>query len=214
MAVMHQVEAGHVDLDAPVSGYLDAFENRGSGAITIRQLLSHTSGFSTLQGNDTRADRPAGRRHARAPCCEHRRMEPRVRSRHPLGIFKRELLDPRRVIEAVSGQDYAHYVETEILEPIGMNDSFVADGERYAEMAVGHQPWFGGKRPLRDSAASRATARQRGGVVATASDMALWSGGHAERAGRRHQRREQSRQCCARRVRRLRRTAWLGDRSR
>lgn len=57
MAVMQLVEAGSVDLDAPVSRYLDAFKDRPSGTITIRQLLSHTSGFSTRQGNDTGDDR-------------------------------------------------------------------------------------------------------------------------------------------------------------
>ena len=56
MAVMQLVEAGKVDLDTGISHYLDVFAGRSSGAITIRQLLSHTSGYSTLQGNETHAD--------------------------------------------------------------------------------------------------------------------------------------------------------------
>jgi CubicO group peptidase (beta-lactamase class C family) len=52
MAVMQLVESEAVDLDTPVSNYVDVFQERASGAITIRQLLSHTSGFSTRQGND------------------------------------------------------------------------------------------------------------------------------------------------------------------
>ena len=56
MAVMQLVEAGKVDLDTGISHYLDAFSGRPSGAITIRQLLSHTSGYSTLQGNQTPTD--------------------------------------------------------------------------------------------------------------------------------------------------------------
>lgn len=58
LAVVKLAEAGRVDLDGPVSRHLDVFENRPSGAITIRQLLSHTSGFSTRQGNDARIERP------------------------------------------------------------------------------------------------------------------------------------------------------------
>ena len=52
LAVMQLVEAGKVDLDADIAQYLDAFSGRPAGAITVRQLLSHTSGFSTTQGNE------------------------------------------------------------------------------------------------------------------------------------------------------------------
>lgn len=58
LAVMQLIEAGEVDLDAEVSQYLDSFSGRQAGAITIRQLLSHTSGFSTGQGNAPPADTP------------------------------------------------------------------------------------------------------------------------------------------------------------
>ncbi len=34
-----------------------------------------------------------------------------------------------------------------ILEPIGMFNSFVADGAVHEAMATGHRPWFGTKRP-------------------------------------------------------------------
>ncbi len=51
LAVMQLVEAGKVGLDTEVSHYLAVFSGRPAGAITIRQLLSHTSGLSTFQGN-------------------------------------------------------------------------------------------------------------------------------------------------------------------
>jgi CubicO group peptidase (beta-lactamase class C family) len=47
------VDRGELDLGAPVSRYLAAFEGEGSAAITVRQLLTHTSGLP--DGN------PAGR---------------------------------------------------------------------------------------------------------------------------------------------------------
>jgi len=50
------VEAGDVELDVEISTYLDDFSGQRAGAITIRQLLSHTSGFSTLQGNAAHTD--------------------------------------------------------------------------------------------------------------------------------------------------------------
>ena len=51
VVVMQQVEAGRVDLDAPVSRYLPEFSEHSAASpydksgITVRQLLTHTSGF-------------------------------------------------------------------------------------------------------------------------------------------------------------------------
>ena len=78
-----------------------------------------------------------------------------------------------RLIEVVSGQDYQTYVAANILEPVGMEHSFVADGEIHESMATGHRPWFGTKRPLPENATDRGTAPQ-GGIVASASDLARY----------------------------------------
>ena len=43
--VMQQVERGAIDLDAPVATYLPAFGVNGKDSITVRQLLTHTSGL-------------------------------------------------------------------------------------------------------------------------------------------------------------------------
>jgi CubicO group peptidase (beta-lactamase class C family) len=53
-AVMRLVEAGRLSLDAPVSAYLPAFRFSVPGMaeqITLRHLLSHTSGLCTFRGD-------------------------------------------------------------------------------------------------------------------------------------------------------------------
>ncbi len=173
LAVMQLVEAGEVDLDADLSQYLEGFAGAPAGVITIRQLLSHTSGFSTLQGNSSHTD-VAGDDEELA-----RRVEAltAVTPAHPPGErweysnTNYEILG--RLVEVVSGQDFQTYVATHILEPVGMDDSFVADGEVHESMATGHRPWFGTKRPLPDTTTERATAPQ-GGVVASANDLARY----------------------------------------
>ena len=45
IAVMQQVQAGRVDLDAPVATYLPDFAQNGKDDITIRHLLTHTGGL-------------------------------------------------------------------------------------------------------------------------------------------------------------------------
>ena len=45
IALMQQVEAGRVDLDAPVATYLPAFAANGKELVTVRQLLTHRGGL-------------------------------------------------------------------------------------------------------------------------------------------------------------------------
>ncbi|MCL2552752.1 MAG: serine hydrolase [Actinomycetia bacterium] len=45
IVAMQQLQAGRIDLDTPVAHYLPEFAANGKGAITIKQLLTHTSGF-------------------------------------------------------------------------------------------------------------------------------------------------------------------------
>jgi len=173
MAVMQLVEQGSIGLDTGIAKYLDVFANRPSGAITIRQLLSHTSGYSTFQGNDTHTDR-SGRRDELMHQVE--RIAQWSPAHEPGTVWEYsnanyEILGA--LIERISGLDYAGYVSENILDPIGMDDSFVSDGDMHPEMARGHAPWFGTKRPLEDSKTERIMAAA-GGVVASARDMARY----------------------------------------
>lgn len=175
LAVMQLVEAGEVGLDTEVSQYLDGFAGRPAGAMTIRQLLSHTSGFSTLQGNASHTDATGGSDELARMVAGLAEVDPA----YPLGTrweysnTNYQILG--RVIEVVSGHDYQAYVTANILEPIGMDDSFVADGEVHEGMAIGHRPWFLSKRPRSDTATHRGTAPQ-GGIVASANDLARYMG--------------------------------------
>ncbi|GHH82337.1 serine hydrolase [Streptomyces sulfonofaciens] len=45
IVAVQQLEAGRIDLDTPVAHYLPEFAVGGKGDITIKQLLTHTSGF-------------------------------------------------------------------------------------------------------------------------------------------------------------------------
>ncbi|HWA93646.1 MAG TPA: serine hydrolase domain-containing protein [Terracidiphilus sp.] len=173
IAVMQLVEAGKVQLDTGISHYLDAFADRPSGAITIRQLLSHTSGYSTLQGNQTHAGLTgntdgialqAGRIAQWTPA-----HKPGIKWEYSNANY--EILGA--LIETVSGMPYARYIETKILQPAGMEHSFVADGQSHDAMAVGHRPWFGSRRPLENTRTDPVTAPQ-GGVIASVRDLARY----------------------------------------
>ncbi|MBI1405246.1 MAG: serine hydrolase [Caulobacter sp.] len=173
MAVLQLVEAGKVDLDAGVSTYLPAFRGQPGQAITLRQLLSHTSGFSTLQGNQPRKGAGGGEDELKRRVAEMAQWTPARAPGARWAYSNANYLILGAVIEAVSGQSYQAYVEDHILRPLGMDHSFVADGRVHDGMAVGHLPWFGGKRPL-DGGKPVRSAAPAGGVVASAGDVARY----------------------------------------
>ncbi len=161
LAVMQLVEAGAVDLDTGVGKYVREFSGEPAGAITVRQLLSHTSGLTTMQGNESPAELTAST------------VLP-VNS--PGQIWEYSNLNYQilgRLIEEVSQQDFQSYVTTNILEPVGMTNSFVSDGMVHESMANGHTSWFTTKRSMGNTPTDSATAPQ-GGIVSTAHDMALY----------------------------------------
>src|SRR3954465_96200 len=47
IAVVQLVEEGRVALESPVAAYLPAFAANGKDSVTVRQLLTHTSGFTS-----------------------------------------------------------------------------------------------------------------------------------------------------------------------
>ncbi len=173
LAVMRLVEAGEVDLDTEVSQYLAGFADGPAGAITIRQLLSHTSGFSTLQGNTSHTDTTGGKDELALQVEALAETDPAHRPGERWDYSNANYQILGRLVEVVSGQDYQTYVTDNILEPVGMEHSFVADGEVHEEMATGHTPWFGTKRALSENTTHRGTAPQ-GGIIASAGDLALY----------------------------------------
>lgn len=173
LAVMQLVEAGKVDLDATISHYLDDFAGHPADAITIRQLLSHTSGFSTLQGNTSPAVTTRGKDALARRVEQLAAVTPVYKPGERWEYSNTNYQILGRLIEVVSGQEYQAYVASHILQPVGMRHSFVADGEIHRSMAIGHRPWFGTERPLPVHRTDRTTAPQ-GGIVASAGDLARY----------------------------------------
>lgn len=141
LAVMQLVDAGQVELDAPVRRYLADFALRGNGSdqITVRQLLAHTSGIPTSApratgAHRTLADHVTALRQvslARAPGEAHEYSSPNYQT---LG----------RLVEVVSGQEFGAYVAQHVFAPLGMRHSFSDSAGAYsAGLTHGHQMVFG-----------------------------------------------------------------------
>lgn len=149
LAVMQLVEAGKVELDAPVERYLPWFcaklkDTQTPAQVTVRQLLNQTGGLPIGPGWELTADfddRPeANERQARSLCP--------LKLNHPPGTaFEYSNLNFNLlglIIEAASGESYPAYMQNHIFDPLEMRHSYTskADAKRYG-LAVGHQSWFG-----------------------------------------------------------------------
>src|SRR5437764_7420642 len=123
-AVMQLVEKGKIDLDAPVSRYLPYFrlDDERYRAITIRQMLSHTSGIpDTVNYNWDKPEYDAGalERFVRSIADQKLVFAPGEKFAYSNTAY--EILGD--VIAKVSGESFEDYVQHNILTPVGMKDS-------------------------------------------------------------------------------------------
>lgn len=176
IAVLQLVEAGKIDLDAPVKRYLPEFtlaDAKTANQITVRHLLNHTSGLSDLSFSEaflpqpiTNAERVRSLQKARPvalPGAEFHYFNPNY-----------DVL--ARVVEVVSGQSFGEYLRSHIFTPLQMSQTFHATTMDEAQqqaisMATGHLMAF-----AIPFAAPELSGYLGGnaGVISTAEDMAKY----------------------------------------
>lgn len=122
-AVLQQVERGQLDLDAPVARWLPDFATHGKGAVTVRQLLTHTSG---LRPGLSLQPAWSGRAAALALACAER-LQAAPGERFVYSDINFIVLG--ELVRAVSGEELDRYAVREILAPLGMVDSGFRPGE-------------------------------------------------------------------------------------
>jgi CubicO group peptidase (beta-lactamase class C family) len=136
LAVMMLVQRGALHLDDPVSKYVEGLQNP-VGSVTIRQLLSHTSGipdYGNLNiehpGITTEEVLRALRR------IDHLEFSPGERYRYSNSGYV--LLGA--VVAKVAEVPFQQFLNMRILEPVGMKRTFVLthNDQKTSEMATGY----------------------------------------------------------------------------
>ena len=146
LAVMQLVEAGKIDLDAPVQRYLPWFrvaDPPASAQMTVRHLLNQTSGLPASSGEFPLADFDdspgATERQARA-------LATLVLARPVGSAFEYSNSNYNLlglIIEAASGVSYEDYIQKRILAPLDMSRTYASPTmAKQNGLAVGHQYWF------------------------------------------------------------------------
>ena len=133
LAIMQLVEAGKVDLDAPVQRYLPWFrvaDEEASAQITVRHLLNQTSGLSTktgrsYQGNGDTSDAALENAVRKLSGAE---LTAPVGETHQYSTINYSVFG--LIVQAVAGRSYESYVQTEIFDPLQMRGSFTSEAAR------------------------------------------------------------------------------------
>jgi CubicO group peptidase (beta-lactamase class C family) len=175
LAVMQLVEAGTVELDAPVQRYLRWFrvaDPQASAQMTVRHLLNQTSGLPSLIGFLALADlddRPdATERQVRA--LSGLKLKHSVGSKCQYCNLNYNMLG--LIIEAASGESYADYIQNHIFHPLEMSHSSSSKAAAQLNgLAMGHRHWFSFPFPAPDLPVPRGSLAA-GQLISSAADMA------------------------------------------
>jgi CubicO group peptidase (beta-lactamase class C family) len=142
LAIMQLVEAGKIDLDAPVQAYLPWFtlaDPAQAQKMTVRHLLTHTSGFSSMQGDKDILNEDASDGALQANVRELADTKPSrpVGEKFDYSNSNYDILG--LIVQEVSGQSFETYVEEHIYTPLEMSNSYTSKSEADENgLAVGH----------------------------------------------------------------------------
>ena len=118
VAVAQLVSKGLVDYDTPIARYVPDYPNREvASRITLRQLLTHTSGLADIYA-ESKPKTPLRRLADYYPLFANRPLlfEPgKGQSYSNTGFLVASM-----VVERVSGEEFRHYLEAHIFKPAGM----------------------------------------------------------------------------------------------
>ena len=174
LSVRQLVNAGKLDLNSAVVNYIPSFmvaDPVAARQITIRQLLDHTSGFSTQDGNDPVFYRPDASNEELVQFLANVHLNRPVGESNEYSNINYIILG--RVIEVVSGMSYASYVQENIFNPMDMNNSFSNEEKaRIDGLSAGYRYYFG--LPVAVDLKEPEGAMAAGFLMSSAQDMAQY----------------------------------------
>jgi CubicO group peptidase (beta-lactamase class C family) len=171
-AVMLLIQRGQVQLDAPVQKYIPEFTSGGKDAVTVRELMTHTSGLPP--DIETKTGWHGEDEAIKKACAEPLDDQPGTAFKYSdINFF---MLG--EIVQRVSGEPLEVFVHKEIFKPLKMKDTgYLPPAKDLPRIAptevVDGKPWRG---VVHDP-----TARHMGGVAGhaglftTASDTARYA---------------------------------------
>jgi CubicO group peptidase (beta-lactamase class C family) len=145
LAIMQLVEAGKIELDAPIQRYLPTFhlaDETAATHITVRHLLHQTTGLSTRTGRDQPSTTSDDALERRVRSFATAQLTEPVGTHYQYSGANYAILG--LIVQAVAGQSYETYVQEQIFAPLDMRQSFTSQtAAQQHGMAIGYRYWFG-----------------------------------------------------------------------
>lgn len=185
VAAMQLVEAGKLDLDAPISTYLEKLPEAWSG-VTVRQALTHTSGLPEIVDDNTRPiDGLVD------PDASWARVQQNPLTFPPGAGFRysqTNYVAMGKIIAKLSGKSFSDFVRDRQFNRVGMKQTGfaypVSAKPDLAELYTHLTLKFDGMRTVGADRSETAFVRQEswtsaqllpiGGIQSTATDLAKW----------------------------------------
>lgn len=180
-AVMQLIQRNELSVSAPVNDFLPHLSSAPGDPITIRELLSHTSGLPT-HANSPLTPTPTGLDHSGVPLSSRDDFR-----RHVEGAVDRRVTDRETffyynpgytllglIVEEITGQSIADYITENILRPLGMNRSTFSKAEFEAEEDRSIPYVNSGDGPTTSEFPFDDLLRAAGGLISSVEEMAIW----------------------------------------
>ena len=138
-AVMQLAEQGKIDLDKDVQSYLGdiPLKNKTSSPLTMKHLLTHTSGFDQVDPQGFTFDV-----NQKTPLEDFTRQNMPNIVQPPGEVYKYDNVASMfqgLIVQKLTKQPFHQYVSEHIFKPLGMNDSsFVPTKELQSRLATGY----------------------------------------------------------------------------
>ncbi len=124
LAIMQLVEQGMLDLDAPIQTYIPDYPKQEKTQITTRHLLSHTSGISGYKnGRESNTTQEYATLYDALDLFKNRDLLFEPGTRYSYTTYGYTLLGV--IIERVSGETFANYMQTHIWNKAAMTNTGV-----------------------------------------------------------------------------------------
>ncbi|MDM5155332.1 serine hydrolase domain-containing protein [Bacillus sp. DX1.1] len=173
LAIMKLIEEGTVHLEDPVQKYIPGFtlkDKKAASKITIKHLLTHSSGISTYSGLSI-SDKGSKDFNAiknNVESLSNVKLTALPGEKHQYSNANFLILGA--LIEEVTNQTYSEYMKQQVFLPLGMKSAAADNDSAYKKGYVaGYQSWFG--IPRKSSVTYDNGGAPYGYITASAEDM-------------------------------------------
>lgn len=173
LAIMRLVDAGIIQLDDPVQKYMPWFtlkDKQAASQITIKHLLTQTSGISTYSGlsisDKESTDLSAIKENVES--LSNVKLTASPGEKHQYSNANFSILGA--LIEEVTKQPFSEYMEEQVFSPLGMKNAAANSSMAYEKGYLsGYQSWLG--HPVKSSVTYDNGGTPYGYITASASDL-------------------------------------------